>query len=47
MPEPRAVEWLVRVSRRLVRASIVVVIMAAILGGEALVRSYKYDSQII
>ena len=47
MPEPRAVEWLVRVSRRLVRASIVVVIMAAILGGEALVRSYKYYSQII
>jgi penicillin-binding protein 1B len=47
VPEPRAVDWLARVARRLVRASIVVVIMASILGGEALVRSYKYYSQII
>jgi penicillin-binding protein 1B len=47
VPEPGAVEWLARVARRLVRASIVVVIMASVLGGEALVRSYKYYSQII
>jgi penicillin-binding protein 1B len=47
VPEPRAVEWLVRVARRLVRASIVVAIMATIVSGEALVRSYKYYSQII
>ena len=47
MPEPRAVECLARVARRLVRASIVVAIMAAILGGAALVRSYQYYSQIV
>ena len=47
MPEPRAVEWLARVARRLVRASILVVIMATIIGGAALVRSYNFYSQII
>ena len=47
VPDPRAVEWLARVARRLIRLSVVVMIMTLILGGEALLRSYKYYSQII
>jgi penicillin-binding protein 1B len=47
VPEPRAVEWLARIARRLIRLSVVVVIMTLILGGEALLRSYKHYSQII
>ena len=47
VPEPRAVEWLARVARRLIKLSVVVIVMTLILGGEALLRSYKYYSQII
>jgi hypothetical protein len=47
VPEPRAVEWLTCIARRLVRFSIVVVIAAAILSGDALIRSYKYYSQVV
>jgi penicillin-binding protein 1B len=47
VPDGRAVERLTRVSRRLMRFSVVVVIMASVLGGEALVRSYKHYSQIV
>ena len=47
VPDPRAIEWLAHAGRRLVRLSLVVVIVAAVLGGEALVRSYQYYSQII
>jgi len=47
VPDPRAAEWLARVARRLMRLSVVVVIMTLILGGEALLRSYKHYSQII
>ena len=47
VPDRGAVERLARVGRRLVRVSLLVVIVAAVLGGEALVRSYKYYSQII
>lgn len=47
VPDPRAIEWLAHIARRLVRLSLAVVIVAAVLSGEALVRSYKYYSQII
>jgi penicillin-binding protein 1B len=47
VPEPRAFEWLARVSRRLIRFSVIVIIVAAALGGDALVRSYNFYSQII
>ena len=47
MPDARKVEWLARVSRRLVRFSVVVIIVATALAGDALVRSYNYYSQII
>ncbi|HEV2834765.1 MAG TPA: PBP1A family penicillin-binding protein [Pyrinomonadaceae bacterium] len=47
VPEPRVVEWLASVSRRLIRLSVVVSLVALILGGEATVRSYNYYSQII
>lgn len=47
VPDARAVERLARVSRRLMRVAVLVVIAAAALGGSALVRSYNYYSQII
>lgn len=47
VPEPRAVEWLAYVSRRLIRLSVLVSLVALVLGGEALVGSYNYYSQII
>jgi penicillin-binding protein 1B len=47
VPDPRAIEWLAHAARRLVRVSVLVVIVAAVLSGEALIRSYKYYSQII
>lgn len=47
VPDPRAIEWLAHIARRLVRLSLAVVVVAAVLSGEALVRSYKYYSQII
>ena len=47
VPDPRAIEWLAHVAQRLVRVSFFVVIVAAVLSGEALIRSYKYYSQII
>jgi penicillin-binding protein 1B len=47
VPEPRAVEWLARVSRRLIRLSVLVSLLAAVLGGVALIRSYNYYSNII
>ena len=47
VPDPRAIELLAHVARRLVRISLFVVIVAAVLSGEALIRSYKYYSQII
>ncbi|HSK63631.1 MAG TPA: PBP1A family penicillin-binding protein [Pyrinomonadaceae bacterium] len=50
MPDPRALErlaWMAHIARRLVRISFVVVLVAAVLSGEALIRSYKYYSQII
>ena len=47
VPDPRTMDWMAHVARRLVRVSILVVIVAAVLSGEALLRSYKYYSQII
>lgn len=50
LPEPRArarVAWLARVSRRLIRISVLVSIVALTLGSAALIRSYHYYSQII
>ncbi|HEY8411214.1 MAG TPA: hypothetical protein VIK76_07425, partial [Pyrinomonadaceae bacterium] len=47
MPDARAVEWLAQVSRSLIRLSVFAVLVAAPLGGDALVRSYNYYSQII
>jgi penicillin-binding protein 1B len=47
VPDARAVEWLAQLSRRLIRSSILVAFVAAALGGDALVRSYNYYSQII
>jgi penicillin-binding protein 1B len=47
VPDPRAMEWLAHIGRRLVRISLFVVIVAAVLSGEALIRSYKHYSQII
>ena len=49
VPDPRAewLAWMAHISRRLVRVSVLVVIVAAVLSGEALLRSYKYYSQII
>jgi penicillin-binding protein 1B len=50
VPDPRAIErlaWFAHIGRRLVRISLLVVIVAAVLGSEALLRSYKYYSQII
>jgi hypothetical protein len=47
VPDPRSIERLGYVGRRLVRAGFLVAIVAAVLGGEALLRSYKYYSQII
>lgn len=50
VPDPRAqawLAWLVHIARRLIHISILVVIVAAVVGTEALVRSYKYYSQII
>src|SRR5919112_526770 len=47
VPEPRRIERLGYVGRRLVRVSFLVAIVAAVLGGDALVRSYNYYSQII
>ncbi|MCA1627185.1 MAG: PBP1A family penicillin-binding protein [Acidobacteria bacterium] len=47
MPEPRVAEWVAHVARRLIKLSVVVIILTLILGGEALLRSYKYYSQII
>lgn len=47
VPDVRAVEWLARVARRLIDVSLVVVIVASVVSGDALIRSYKYYSQII
>ena len=47
VPDARAVEWLAQVSRSLIRLSVFAVLVAAALGGDALVRSYNYYSQII
>lgn len=47
MPDARAVEWLAHVSRRLIRFSVLVVMVATALGGAALFRSYQYYSHII
>jgi len=47
VPDARAVAWLTHVSRRLIRFSVLVIIVATALGGAALIRSYQYYSQII
>jgi len=47
VPEPRAIQWLACVSRRLMRIAVLVVIAASVIGADALVRSYNYYSQII
>ena len=47
MPDARTVDRLARVSRRLMRVAVLVLIAAAALGGGALVSSYNYYSQII
>jgi penicillin-binding protein 1B len=47
VPDPHAVEWLARVSRQLMRVAVLVIVVAAVLSGGALVRSYNYYSQII
>lgn len=47
MPDARRVEWLAHVSRRLIRFSVLVIVVAAALGGAALIRSYQYYSHII
>ena len=46
MCEPR-VEWLAHLSRRFIRLSVVVAFLAAVLSGDALIRSYNYYSQIV
>lgn len=47
MPDARAVEWLARIARRLIRISFLVIIVASVLAADALISSYKYYSQII
>jgi penicillin-binding protein 1B len=47
VPDPRAIRWLAPVSRRLMRIAVLVVIAAAVISADALVRSYNYYSQII
>ena len=47
VPDARAVRRLVRVSRRLMRIAVLVSLAAAVLGADALVRSYNFYSQII
>src|SRR5919205_150599 len=47
VPDPRMVECLARIARRLVRFSLVIAILAAVLSAAALIRSYNYYSQII
>jgi len=47
VPDARAVEWLARIARRLIRISFLVIIVASVLAGDALISSYKYYSQII
>jgi penicillin-binding protein 1B len=47
VPEPRAIQWLAHVSRRLMRVAVLVMVVAAVVSGDALVRSYNYYSQII
>lgn len=47
VPDARPVEWLAQLSRRLIRFSVLVALVAAAIGGDALVRSYNYYSQII
>jgi penicillin-binding protein 1B len=47
VPEPRAIEWLAQVVRRLVRLSLLVMVLALLLAGGALIRSYKNYAQII
>jgi len=47
LPDRRAIRWLAPVSRRLMRIAVLVIIAAAVIGADALVRSYNYYSQII
>ena len=47
MPDARAIEWFAHVSRQVIRFSVLLIIVAAALGGDALVRSYNHYSQII
>jgi penicillin-binding protein 1B len=47
VPDPRAIEWLEKVSRRLIRVAMLVIVAAAMFSGDAVVRSYNYYSQII
>jgi penicillin-binding protein 1B len=47
VPDPRAIQWLAHVSRRLMRVAMLVIVVAAVVSGDALVRSYNYYSQII
>ena len=47
VPDARTVERLARVSRRLMRVAVLVMIAAAAIGAGALVSSYNYYSQII
>lgn len=47
MPDARVADRLAHVSRGLIRFSVLVIVVAAAMGGVALVRSYKFYAQII
>ncbi|HET9479771.1 MAG TPA: transglycosylase domain-containing protein, partial [Pyrinomonadaceae bacterium] len=47
VPDARGVEWLARFARRLIGFSVVITAVAVILSADALIRSYKFYSQIV
>jgi len=47
VPDARGVEWLARVARRLIGVSVFITAVAAVLSADALIRSYKFYSQVI
>ena len=47
VPDARGVEWLARVARRLIGVSVFITAVAAALSADALIRSYKFYSQVI
>lgn len=47
VPDARGIEWLAHAARRLIGFSMVITAVAALLSVDALIRSYKYYSQVI